>query len=155
MRTGPLQIEGLAGPVVITSNSFTGRQSITVGGQPVPGSRLHGYKLPTADGRTVDARLRTSLYEPYPSLKIGDVTIRTGPPVPIVLRMLALLPFGLIIGGLIGALAGAAGILANMAIARSSRTTAAKAVLMVMVLAAGVVVWLSLASAFQVAVGGA
>jgi hypothetical protein len=154
MQTRPLDIEGLSGPLVITSNAFTGRSTVTVGGQPVKGSRRGEYALPTTDGRTVDARVRAGLFDPYPSLNIAGVSHRTGPPLPAALKVLIVLPLALILGGLIGGAAGAAGVLVNMAVGRSSQSTAVKAVLMVVVLAAAALVWLLLSAAFQTAVTG-
>jgi len=154
MQTGPVDIDGLAGPVVITSNAFTGRSSVTVGGQPVKGTRRGDYAFPSADGRTVDAKVRTGLFDPYPSLKIAGAVHRTGPPLPAVLRILMVLPLALILGGLIGGAVGAAGLLLNLAIGRSSQSTAVKAVLMIVVLAVAALVWLLLAAALQTAVTG-
>lgn len=154
MQTAPLDIEGLAGPVVITSNAFTGRSSVTVGGRPVKGTRRGAYALPTADGRTVDAKVRTGLFDPYPSIDIAGVKHRTGPALPAVLRVLMVLPLALILGGLIGGAAGVSGVLLNMGIARSSQPTAVKAVLMIVVLAVAALVWLLLSAAFQTAVNG-
>ena len=76
MQTEPLMIDGVAGPVVLTVNAFTGKHSVTVGGYPASGTRRGIYTLPTADGRTVAARLRSSLLDPHPSLEIGRASCR-------------------------------------------------------------------------------
>src|SRR4051794_36151972 len=55
MRTEPMVVEGLAGPVVLDVNAFTGKHSVTVGVQQVRGTRRGNYTLPTLDGRTVPA----------------------------------------------------------------------------------------------------
>ena len=139
MITEPLHIPGLAGPVVATMNSFTGKHSITVGGRPASGTRRGMYTLPTADGRMVEARLRGSLLDPYPSIEIAGVKHRTGPVVPLALRVVGLLPAVLLVGGLIGGLIGGGGIVVNLAILRSSLHGAVKAVLMLGVLVVAVV----------------
>jgi hypothetical protein len=156
MRTEPLNIEGLAGPAVITLHPFTGRHSIMVGGRPATGTRRGRYSLPTADGRTVDARLRAGLFDPHPSLQIAGVTYRTGPPVPRLLQVLALAPIVLVgLGGLLGGLIGGGGVVANMGIARSPQSTARKTVLMIVVLVAAVVVWMLVAGALLAAIDSA
>jgi hypothetical protein len=154
MRTEPIDINGLAGPAVIDVNTLTGKHSVTVGGRPAEGTRRGAYRLPTADGQTVEAKLRTGLFEPYPSLEIAGVRHRTGPPVPILLRILALLPAGLVIAGLLGGAIGGAGIVVNMGIVRSSRSNASKAALMVAVLVVAVVAVIILAAAIRSAVAG-
>ncbi|WP_326557684.1 hypothetical protein [Micromonospora sp. NBC_01796] len=136
MRTAPVIIEGLAGPVEVTTNLLTGKHSMTVGGQPTVGTRRGHYTLPTADGQTVAARLRASLLDPYPTIEIAGVRYRTGPGIPLALRILALLPFVLVIaGGLLGGVIAAAGLVANFGIARGSQSTAVKAIFMLLVLA--------------------
>jgi hypothetical protein len=127
-------VEGLAGPVVIDVNAFTGKHSVTVGVDQVRGSRRGKYTLPTLDGRMVDAKLHSSLLDPHPSLEIAGVRYRTGPALPLALRVLVVLPLVLLIGGLIGGLIGALGVFANLGIVRGQQSTAVKSLLMVGVL---------------------
>jgi hypothetical protein len=147
MRTDPVIINGLAGPVVVTTNSMTGKQSMTVGGQPATGTSRGHYNLPTDDGRTVAARVRSSLLDPYPTIEIAGVKHRTGPGIPVVLRILALLPFVLLVaGGLIGGVIAAAGLVLNFGIARGSQSTIVKSILMLLVLAAAIVTYIAVAA---------
>jgi hypothetical protein len=150
MRTEPVNIAGLAGPVVVTVNAVTGKHSVTVGGRPATGGTRRGdYGLPTTDGRTVAAKVRSSLLDPYPTIEIAGVKYRTGPSVPVALRVLALLPLVLVLGGLIGGVIGALGIATNLGIARWSQSNAVKAVLMIVVLVIAVVLFAVVAAALQ------
>lgn len=133
MRTAPMSIDGLAGPVVLNVNAFTGKHSVTVDGHPVMGTRRGNYTLPTADGRTVPATLRSSLLDPYPTIEIAGVKHRTGPSVPVAVRVLALLPLVLLLGGLIGGAIGGLGAAINLGVARGSQSTAVKSLLMIMI----------------------
>jgi hypothetical protein len=137
MRTQPTTIDGLAGPVVVDLNALTGKSTLTVGGVPAEGRRRGQYLLPTADGGTVEARVRTTLLDPYPVLHINGAKHRTGPATPMALRLLGLLPLLLVtVGGALGGGLGALGAIVNLAVQRSSQSTAVKAVIMVAVLAA-------------------
>jgi hypothetical protein len=151
MRTKPLIIDGLAGPLVITRNELTGKYSITVGGQQVPGTGQREYNLPTTDGHTVAATVaRPKLFDPYPTIEIAGVAHRTGPRIPTILAVLALVPLALVgLGGLIGGLIGGLGAVVNLRIARGGQSTAVKAILMVMVLVVATLTWISVATAAQ------
>ncbi|MEV6410529.1 hypothetical protein [Kribbella sp. NPDC051718] len=149
MRTEPMVVEGLAGPVVIDVNAFTGKHSVTVGVQEVRGTRRGNYTLPTLDGQSVAAKLHSSLLDPHPSLEIAGTRYRTGPSLPLVVRVLVILPLVLLVGGLIGGLIGAAGIAANLGIVRGQQSTAVKSLLMVGVLILTVVVFAVLAAAIS------
>lgn len=145
MRTEPVTIDGLAGPVVVTMNTFTGRSSLTVGGVPANGTRRGNYTLPTANGGTVAARVRANLLDPYPTIEIAGVKHRTGPAVPVLLRVLSLLPLVLVVGGAIGGAMGGLGAVGNLALARGSQSTAVKAAMMIMVLVGAAVAYLVIA----------
>jgi hypothetical protein len=148
MRTEPMFISGLAGPVVVTVNPFTGKQSVTVAGYPVPRRGRGHCTLPAAEGGVVAARVRSSFADPYPVIEIGGVKHRTGPSVPVVLRVLAVLPIVLVgIGGLIGGAIGGAGVVGNLAILRTAQSAVVKVVWMILVLAAAVTVWTIVATA--------
>ena len=104
MQTEPLTVAGLAGPVVVTTNSFTGRNTVTVGGQPAALIARRRYALPAANGRTVEGTVSARFFDPYPTLELNGVRHRTGPEVPVALRILALVPIALAgLGGLVGA----------------------------------------------------
>jgi hypothetical protein len=150
MRTEPVDIAGLAGPVVVTMNAITGKHSVTVGGHAAPGTRRGHYTLPTADGRTVAARLRGNLIDPYPTIEIGGVKHRTGPSVPVALRLLTLLPLALLaFGGMIGGGIGGVAVGVNLGIVRGSRSSVVKAALMIAVFGAAFVLLAIIAAAIR------
>jgi hypothetical protein len=148
--TDPITIEGVAGPVVVTTPTFLGQPAITVGGQPAPRVGRRQYTLPATVGGTVDATLRTGFADPYPSVEINGVRHRTGPKVPVGLRVLALLPILLVgIGGLIGGLVGALGVVVKLVIARAPISSAVKTLIMIGVGALACLVWVGKAVALQ------
>jgi hypothetical protein len=135
-------IPGLAGPVVVASSFWSNRFTITAGGTPVERVGRKRYALPTTGSGTVDATVSGGFLDAYPTLTINGVKHRTGPPVPIVLRAVAVFPFALVfLGGLLGGLFGAIGWWANMAILRLGLPSAVKALLMLVVLVATFVTW--------------
>lgn len=133
VRTEPLEIDGIAGPLVLTINTFTGKHSMTAGQQELV-SRQGWYTIPTVDGGVVEGRLRSSLFETYPMLEIEGVRHRTGPVVPLVLKILMLLPVVLLYSGCPGGLMAGIAITTNMAITRTRLHTAIRAAMMVGVL---------------------
>jgi hypothetical protein len=142
-----MTIRGLAGPVVLEAGLFSFRYTITVGGQPATRVGGRRYALPAAGGGTVEAAVRGSFLDPYPTLEVNGVKHRTGPSVPIALRALALVPILLVgIGGGLGAVIGILGIAGNMAIARTRMSSLVKALLMVWVLVVAFAVWYVVAS---------
>jgi hypothetical protein len=153
MRTEPLAIQGLAGPVVLTSGFLSNKYSVTVGGLPATHIGRGRYSLPAAGGGTVEATVRSGFADPYPTLEINGVKHRSGPPVPLALRVLALVPIALIgFGGLLGGLIGGLGVMANLAVASQPRSAVVKALLMLGVLVVAVVVWIVVAAAIGLAV---
>ena len=131
MQTEPMVIAGVDGPVAVEVNAL-GSPRVLVDG--VPGSgRRNVFELPAVGGGTVRAKVKGNLLDAYPVIEIDGVKHRTGPETPAVLRILILLPFLLVIaGGLIGGLFGGVGFAVNHSIARSDRSTGAKAVLMIL-----------------------
>jgi hypothetical protein len=98
--------------------------------------------------------VRGGFLDAYPTLNINGVKHRTGPPVPLTLRVLALVPIVLVgFGGLVGGLIGALGVMVNMAIARLPVSAVLKALLMLGVLAVAVAVWIVVAGAIGLATG--
>jgi hypothetical protein len=85
--------------------------------------------------------------DPYPSVEVNGVRHRTGPNVPIVLRALALLPFLLVAGGVLGGLIGALGFIANLAVARTRIRSVVKSLIMIGISMVAFVVWLAIALA--------
>lgn len=154
MQTRPIMIDGIAGPVVVESNFFD-RCKVTVNGVPVTGRRRR-FPLPTTEGRTIEARVRTTLVDPHPVIEIGPERYRTGPEVPKTLQLLTVLPFGAImvgvagagVGGMVGGIVAGAGVAVNQAISRSTRSTWAKGALMVVVSLVAVQLTILLGPAF-------
>ena len=146
MRTEPTTIQGLAGPVVVDMNTLTGKSTLSVGGVPAEVRRRGYYLLPTAGGGTVEARVRATLLDPYPVLHINGAKHRTGPASPMVLRVLGLLPLLLLaVGGALGGIVAAFGVILNLSVQRGSQSTAVKAVIMLAVLGAATLTYLALA----------
>ena len=153
MNTEPISIDGVAGPIVVTTHAFWGRPAVTVGGLPALRTGKRQYTLPVTAGGAVEATLRSGFADPYPTLEINGVKHRSGPPVPLALRVLALVPIALIgFGGLLGGLIGGLGVMANLAVASQPRSAVVKALLMLGVLVVAVVVWIVVAAAIGLAV---
>src|SRR5260370_19852895 len=96
MRTEPLNIDGLAGPVEVHVNALFGSPTVTVGGHEASRVGRATYALPVAGGGTTDAMLRGGFIDTYPSLEINGVKHRTGPQAPVPVRILILLPLLLV-----------------------------------------------------------
>lgn len=153
MHSGPITIDGIAGPVAVTSNSFTGKHSVTVGGQPATRTGRRTFALPTSAGGTVEGKVRSTMTNPFPTVEVAGVKHRTGPEVPVGLQILVIAPFALIVvGALVGGLIGAGGVVANWYVVRGTQTTLVKALLMVGVFVVALVVWLIVAAALVNAV---
>lgn len=154
MRTEPLTVASLAGPVVVESRFLSEKYSIVVGGQLGKRTGRGNYVLPAAGGGTIDARLRGGLLNAYPTLEVNGVKHRTGPATPLALRILGLLPIALIgVGGIIGGLIGGVSVAVNMAITRLDKSTAVKTLLMIGVLAIAGIAWVLVAAALTAATG--
>jgi hypothetical protein len=154
VRTEPLAINGLIGPIVLESGFFANNYSITVGGRPATRTGRGRYSLPAVGGGTVEATVRGGFLDAYPTLEINGVKHRTGPKVPVPLRALAWVPIVLLgLGGLVGGLIGALGVMVNMVIARRPASAVLKTVLMLAVLGVAVVSWIVVAGAIRAAIG--
>jgi hypothetical protein len=127
---------------------------VTVAGQAVPRVGKRQYALPAANGRgTVNATLRSRLADPYPTVEAYGLRYRTGPKMPDVLQVLALLPIALVgIGGAIGGLTGGLGVAANLAIARTRIPSPGKALIMIGIGVVAVLVYLVIAAALRRAI---
>jgi hypothetical protein len=153
VKTEPVSIDGVAGPIVVTTNAFWGRPAVTVGGVPAPRTGKRQYALPAAAGGAVEATVRSAFADPYPTVEVNGAQHRTGPSVPVVLRVLAPLPILLVaVGGALGGLIGALGFVANLAVARTRAPSVVKALIMVGVSVVAYVVWLAIAVAVHGAV---
>jgi hypothetical protein len=142
MAGTPIAASGVNGPVVVTSNAFTGQHTVTVGGQPIPRGKGGTYQLPSSDGGSVEAKVSSSFFNPSPTLQVAGKKYASGPPLPIVLQILMLLPLGLVfVGGLIGGLIGALGVGVNTLVARSNYSTIVKVLMMLGILVAAIIIW--------------
>ena len=144
MAGTPIAVSGVNGPVVVTSNAFTGQHTVTVDGQPIPRGKGGTYQLPSSDGGGVEANVSSSFFNPSPAHLPGSSRqeIASGPPLPMVLQILMLLPLGLVfVGGLIGGLIGALGVGVNTLVARSDYSTMVKVLMMLGILAAAIIIW--------------
>lgn len=148
-----MKIPGLAGPVVVESPFFANRYTITAGGSPATRIGRNLYAVPAAAGGTVETTVSGGFFDAYPTLTVNGVKHRTGPPVPMVLRVLAVVPILLLaVGGALGGLLGALGWMVNMAILRLKLSVGVKALLVVAILAAAAGAWYVVASAVAGAV---
>lgn len=155
MRTEPLTIPGLAGPVVVESAFFANRYTITAGGIPATRVARNTYALPAAGSGTVQTTVSGGFFDAYPTLTINGVRHRTGPPVPLVMRILAVFPMVVVFaGGALGGVVGALGWAVNMAILRLTMSWAVKALLMLTIAVAAYLTWYLLASAIVGAING-
>jgi hypothetical protein len=149
VRTDPLTVAGLAGPVVLESSLLASKYSITVGGQPATRVGRGRYTFPATGGTVVQAAVRGGFLAPYPSLVIDGVTYQTGPQVPLILRVLATLPIALVgVGGAVGGVIGAAAVIANMTVLRSrTLPLPLRALIVAATATAAVASWLAIAHA--------
>lgn len=146
MKTEPISIDGVAGPVVVTA-PFWGFPVVSVGGVPAPRTGRQ-YALPAAVGGAVQATVRTGFADPYPTLEVNGVRHRTGPAVPAVLQVLTLLPIVLVgIGGAFGGLIGALAVVANLSVSRTRNSSVVKALIMVGMAVAAYFVWFAIVDA--------
>jgi membrane associated rhomboid family serine protease len=151
VNTEPISIDGVAGPVVVTTNAFWGHPAISVGGVPAPRTGKR-YALPAVAGGAVEATLRTAFTDPYPTIEVGGVRHRTGPSVPVVLQVLTVLPIALAaVGGAVGGLIGALALIGNWAIVRVQIPSVVKALIMLGTAVVAFVVWLVVAAAIRAA----
>ena len=148
-----MTIPGLAGPVVVESSFFANRYTITAGGFQAIRIGRNRYAVPAAGSGTVDTAVSGGFFDAYPTLTVNGVKHRTGPPVPMVFRILAVPPILVItVGGALGGVIGALGWAVNMAILRLSLSSAVKALLMLAVPAAAYGTWYVVAGAIAGAI---
>jgi hypothetical protein len=151
--TDPISIAGVAGPVVVDTSPFLGLRAVRVGGLPAQRIGRGTYALPSLSGGAIHARVRASFADPYPTVEVNGVRHRTGPVVPLALRVLALLPIALVaIGGLLGGVVGALASVANVAVARTPIPAIVKALIMLVVGVVAFVVLVLLATALRIAI---
>ncbi|MCY1137148.1 hypothetical protein OWR29_03995 [Actinoplanes sp. Pm04-4] len=153
MRTEPITIDGVAGPVVVTTGRFGGAARVEVNGEVVPQLGDRHHRLPATGGGTVEAVVRGGTFDPYPTVEVGGVKHRTGPKVNGVVQALAFAPMIMAItSGLVGGLVGLAGVLANATLLRSRLRPGAKVLAVIGVDLAVIVVAVALAMAVRHAI---
>ena len=142
MPFADLSIPGVAG-VVSTDYSFWSGYRFFVDGRRVkpqgfPRNRL---SLPGVSG-PVEAKVKAGLNRAYPAFVVDGREYPTGPPTPVALQVLALLPLLtlFLVQGAVGFAVAFGGVYANLGIARGEQSSAAKASLMVATLVAAVAV---------------
>jgi hypothetical protein len=112
------------------------------------------WLLPADDGREIAVRVREDLTGPV--LTVGNAKIPIGPRVPAWLGVLVFLPFGLVaVGGAIGGVIGAVGMIVNRGIGRMPLSNGAKAGAMVGVFLASLCLLLVVATLLHVGIGAA
>jgi hypothetical protein len=101
MTPWPVEIDGIAGPVVVHTKAV-GRPVVLAAGVPVPRLQGNAYLLPTDDGtESVPVLVRPGRgMSPYPRLVLGDEVYETGPAPPLWLQLLAIAPgLAVLLGG--------------------------------------------------------
>lgn len=138
MTPWPVEIEGIAGPVVVHTRAV-GRPTVLAGGVPVPRLRGNAYLLPTDDGtEAVPVLVRPGRgMSPYPRLVLGDEVYETGPAPPLWLQLLAVLPVLPAFLGGAAAFVGFVGIVVSWLLLRRPWTVAARAAAVVVDLVVG------------------
>src|SRR5215475_3067120 len=106
MQSQPLAIPGVSGPVTVQVNPWSGKRRLFVGGAEIPTKRGK-FELPGPDGQPLPGRIDMMWWDVYPKLEIGGTKYPTGPEVPTGVKVVALLPFVLVVGGFFGAIFGA------------------------------------------------
>ncbi len=117
----PILVDGVTGPVTVTTNVFGGDVRLFVHGRPVPQEVVivPEFRLPLAAGGTAAARVHLGPADPCPSIEVGGRRYRSEPRPSVLLRVLALLPLVLALGGLVGVLLGVLALVANVALVRA------------------------------------
>jgi hypothetical protein len=140
---GPVEIDGLAGPVVVGTNRLTGEYTVTVGGTLAARITHDQYALPAADGGIVDGTLFVPLLALKPTLKVNGVRYTIGTRPPLWLLIVAFVPFAVLaLGGFLGGLVAFLAVIVNLTILRRPRPTYVTVPLMLGVALAAFVVWL-------------
>ncbi|MET0698614.1 MAG: hypothetical protein ABWY93_03025, partial [Mycobacterium sp.] len=101
----------------------------------------------------VQGRLLTPYTDAFPKVEVGGVVYPTGPATPIGLRILALLPVVLFVGGALGIVLAGFAIIANFAVIRSGASKVAVMATCVGTAVAGAGLYLAIAALITAAVG--
>lgn len=143
MAFAALTIPGVSGDIAIDYSFWRG-YTFTVDGQRVkpqgfPRNRL---TLPGASGPPVEAKIKGGLFRAHPVLVVGGTEYPTGPPTPLGMQILALLPILalLLVQGALGFLVAFGALAINMGVVRGSHSGSVKAALMVAIFIAAIAI---------------
>ena len=126
---------------------------LVIDGQPAPKAGWGAFWLTRPDGSRVKARLAQGLMTWIPDVVVDKTRYPVGPKLPVVLAVIALLPFLLVfIGGALGGFCGAVGWGVNSKLARMSWPMVGKIAAMLAVTGAAAGTFLGLAAVFELAI---
>jgi len=129
------------GPDITIERGAFGAPRVTIDGQAIPRAADGTYPIPQPDGTTQSIRYKSGFAGQWLELEDGR-RLALDAPVPVWLRLLMLLPIGLVaIGGLIGGAIGGLGVGVNLGITRTSLSRPVQALAMVGVLAVAAGAW--------------
>src|SRR5262245_21369363 len=144
-----LTIPGVSGGIS-TENSLWSGPKFSVDGQRV---RAHGFPrnrltLPGISG-PVEAKVKGGLIRAHPVLVVDGKEYPTGPPTPMGLQILALLPLLtlILLQGAVGFLVAFGAVAINMGIVREERSNGAKVGFMTAILIAAVLIDIAIVAA--------
>ena len=141
MTTRLVRLPDSDGPDITIERGVFGAPRVLVDGQAIPRAADGTYPIPQSDGSTQSIRYKSGFAGQWLELEDGR-RLALDAPVPIWLRLLTLLPIGLVaVGGLIGGAIGGLGVGVNLGITRTSLPRPAQAVAMIGVLALAAGAW--------------
>ncbi len=146
----PVTLPGVSRSVTVRRAGAWSGARIFVDGQPAEKAGFGKVKIPRDDGHFLTVRFQEALTGPI--LIAGKDKIPVGPRTPAALGLLTYLPIGLVaVGGLVGGLLGAGGMLLNRKIADSNRPTGMKVALMLAVFVGALIAAVSVATFVRLA----
>ncbi len=150
-----VEVPGIEGHVSVSAAGLFSAPTILLDGKPAPAGPDRGtVLLPRMSGGTATARLTSTLYDVSPVIEVDGVKHILGPKVPAWLGFIAILPIGLLFaGGAIGGLLGALAVGINQKVVRGSWSVSLKAVSMLGVGFAALVLMIVAAMAIRLAIG--
>ncbi|MCP2263462.1 hypothetical protein ACFQHV_22830 [Promicromonospora thailandica] len=153
MASHALDIPAVSGQVDLVPDVWWGRSYLTVDGTKAPSAGKRAFTLQGADGQPVIAKLgRTALFSPVPPVEVNGATYLAVEPLPVLVRIIGVLPILLVaLGGIVGGLVAVLTIVVNLRIAGSRLSTGAKTAAMIGTAAAAFVIWLLVGSAVMAA----
>lgn len=149
-----VDLPGVSRKVTVRGAGFWSGARIYVDGSPAEKSGLFGkVKIPADDGTVLEARAQYALTGLV--VTAGKTRYPVGPQNPSWMGILIFAPIGLIgVGGMLGGLMGAAGMLVNRRIATSEQSNGMKTLQMIGVFFLATAIMLALAGAVRLMVHG-